>query len=178
MEKPPYHKPEIIASLDEVTAHAATWFDQQPDDQFDQGPAGKWCAGQHLDHLIRSTTPVTLALKLPRIFPAMLFGKATKASRDFGGVVEIYKAALSDGGKASGRFVPGSVARENKAALLERYRHESRRLSFVIERWPERDLDTYRLPHPLLGKLTVREMLLFTIFHTQCHLEILARDYA
>jgi hypothetical protein len=35
--------------------------------------------------------------------------------------------------------------------------------------WSEIDLDRYRLPHPLLGKLTVREMLFFTLQHLAHH---------
>ncbi|UPT65903.1 MAG: DinB family protein [Sphingobacteriales bacterium JAD_PAG50586_3] len=34
-------------------------------------------------------------------------------------------------------------------------------------------LDTYLVPHPLLGKVTLREILFFTILHTEVHLEIL-----
>jgi hypothetical protein len=36
--------------------------------------------------------------------------------------------------------------------------------------WSEDDLDNHRLPHPLLGKLTVREMLFFTLYHIQHHM--------
>jgi hypothetical protein len=36
-------------------------------------------------------------------------------------------------------------------------------LTDAIGRWHEDDLDRYRLPHPLLGKLTVREMLLVSV---------------
>ena len=33
----------------------------------------------------------------------------------------------------------------------------------------EKDLDKYILPHPLLGRMPLREMLFFTIYHTQHH---------
>ena len=36
------------------------------------------------------------------------------------------------------------------------------------------DLDRYRLPHPLLGKLTVREMLFFTVYHNYHHVRSVA----
>jgi hypothetical protein len=38
-----------------------------------------------------------------------------------------------------------------------------------IGTWSETDLDRYRLPHPLLGRLTVREMLFFTVQHLAHH---------
>jgi hypothetical protein len=47
-------------------------------------------------------------------------------------------------------------------------------LASSIGRWREEDLDYYRLPHPLLGKLTVREMLFFTVYHNYHHPRSLA----
>ena len=39
----------------------------------------------------------------------------------------------------------------------------------AVEKWDETELDQYMLPHPILGKLTVREMLFFTIYHNLRH---------
>ncbi len=39
----------------------------------------------------------------------------------------------------------------------------------AMDRWRDSDLDRLRLPHPLLGKLTVREMLYFTLYHNAHH---------
>ena len=41
--------------------------------------------------------------------------------------------------------------------------------------WSEGDLDRVRLPHPLLGTLTVREMLLFALYHGLHHVNSVAR---
>jgi hypothetical protein len=41
--------------------------------------------------------------------------------------------------------------------------------------WSERQLDRIRLPHPVLGKLSVREMLFFTLYHNQHHIEAVKR---
>ena len=40
--------------------------------------------------------------------------------------------------------------------------------------WGELALDRYRLPHPLLGRLTVREMLLFTLYHSVHHFNLVS----
>ena len=45
----------------------------------------------------------------------------------------------------------------------------------AVGKWRERDLDKYRLPHPVLGKISVREMLFFTHYHDLHHLEIVRR---
>ena len=34
-------------------------------------------------------------------------------------------------------------------------------------------LDSYRLPHPILGKISLRELAIFTAFHTVHHIELL-----
>ncbi len=39
-----------------------------------------------------------------------------------------------------------------------------------LSSWNDFQLDTHRMAHPLLAKLKVRQMLYFTIFHTQYHL--------
>ena len=53
-----------------------------------------------------------------------------------------------------------------------------KRLSARVDRWSDEDLDNTLLPHPLLGKLTVREMLFFTIHHVQHHQRLVERDSA
>jgi len=48
------------------------------------------------------------------------------------------------------------------------------RLANAIERnWTDEKLDNYLAPHPLLGKLTLRELIYFTIYHTEHHLAII-----
>ncbi len=44
-----------------------------------------------------------------------------------------------------------------------------------VPSWSETSLDRYRLPHPLLGRLTVREMLFFTLGHGLHHARNVAR---
>ena len=47
-----------------------------------------------------------------------------------------------------------------------------------LERMDEKQLDAYLLPHPLLGKLTLREMLYFTIYHVEHHGRLVAAQQA
>ena len=39
---------------------------------------------------------------------------------------------------------------------------------------PGGTLDRYRLPHPLIGKLTLRELLLWTLYHNAHHVQRIA----
>ncbi len=53
--------------------------------------------------------------------------------------------------------------------LLNEFSTASAELVSVAEKWTEDDLDRFLLPHPLIGKLTIREMLFFTIYHNLRH---------
>jgi uncharacterized damage-inducible protein DinB len=44
------------------------------------------------------------------------------------------------------------------------------RLVAALERWSDRNLDRIQLPHPILGKITAREMVFFTIYHGHHHI--------
>jgi len=49
-------------------------------------------------------------------------------------------------------------------------------LSHKTIKQSETALDLYILPHPLLGKITLREMLYFTAYHVYHHQTIVERD--
>ncbi len=58
---------------------------------------------------------------------------------------------------------------EKKRDLLDQFSKASAELVSVVEKWNENELDEYLLPHPILAKLTIREMLFFTIYHNLRH---------
>ena len=59
---------------------------------------------------------------------------------------------------------------------MEKLRRVIEKLSKQIDHYSEQDLDKYILPHPLLGKLTMREMMYFTIYHVQHHQRLIAKN--
>lgn len=142
-------------------------------ESFEFSPGGKWSAGQNLDHLVRAVRPLQLAYSLPKFILKLLFGVANRPSRTFEELVSKYKNKLAAGGRASGPFIPPPVSFERKEKLIRFYEKQKERLIRKIRRLNEKDLDTYILPHPLLGKLTLREMLFFTVHHNEHHLSIL-----
>ncbi|MBX2947133.1 MAG: DinB family protein [Cyclobacteriaceae bacterium] len=139
------------------------------DENFVFSPVGKWSAGQQLDHLVRSTSPVNLAFSLPGILITLFFGKANRPSRTYDGLVEKYQAKLALGGKASGRFIPKPVAVNQRDQLIRKLERLVESLIRRAQKYPEDQLDRLLLPHPLLGKLTFREMLYFTTYHVEHH---------
>lgn len=167
------YKPQIIFALNEKIDAFNNYIEPLSKEQFEATPNGKWSAGQNLDHLIRAIKPLQLAYRLPKFALFILFGKTNRASRTYDELVTKYKTKLTAGGKASGPFIPPVISFEKKETLIRKYKEQKQKLIAKVEKQDEKDLDTYILPHPLLGKVTLREMLFFTIHHNEHHLELL-----
>jgi len=170
------NKTEIISHLQTNHQQFADYIISLSTDEFLYQPKGKWTPAQQADHIVKSVSPVVMALGLPRIAPRLLFGKSNRPSKSYEGLIDKYKEKLAKGGAASGRFIPKEVGLQEHKILPKAIMHYTNMLCNKIENIPEQDLDIYLLPHPLLGKLTFREMLYFTVYHVQHHHEITKRD--
>ena len=168
-----HDKPEIISALNEKIDAFSNYITPLSKEQFEATPNGKWSAGQNLDHLIRAIKPLQPAYGLPKVALRIMFGKTNRPSKTFDELVAKYKAKLAAGGRANGPFIPPFISFEKKDVLIRKYTEQKQKLIAKIERQSEKDLDAYILPHPLLGKVTLREMLYFTIHHNEHHLELL-----
>jgi hypothetical protein len=166
-------KSQIIAALTEKINAFNSYIEPLTKEQFEAAPNGKWSAGQNLDHLIRAIKPLQLAYGFPKFVLNVLFGKTNRPSRTYDELVTKYKTKLAAGGKASGPFIPPMIRFDKKNELIQKYSLQRQKLISKIEKQSEPDLDKYILPHPLLGKVTLREMLYFTIYHNEHHLELL-----
>jgi hypothetical protein len=167
------NKPQIISALSGKVDAFNNYIASLNKDQFEATPNGKWSAGQNLDHLILAIKPLQLAYSLPKFALTILFGKTNRPSRTYDELVTKYKTKLAAGGKASKPFVPPTINFEKKDELIRKYEEHKQKLISKIEKQSETDLDKYILPHPLLGKVTLREMLYFTIHHNEHHLNLL-----
>jgi hypothetical protein len=132
-------------------------------------PPGKWNAGAQLDHLIRSVRPLVLAYRLPVWLPGLLFGPSKNGSAAFADIARRYEAQLKAGAKATGAYIPKGIPFADRQRGLEALLEAAERVAGMIRRMPEATLDRYRLPHPLIGKLSYREMAYFTIHHVGHH---------
>lgn len=140
------------------------------DSQLLHAPSEKWNALQQLDHLIKSVAPVNMAFGIPRFILSWRFGVANRPSRTYDALVDRYHIKLQAGGRASGNFVPpATINPSQKEVLLEKLQKLSNQLANKTIRYNDSALDKYILPHPLLGKITLREMLYFTAYHASHH---------
>lgn len=139
------------------------------EDEFIQLQDNKWTPGQQAEHICKSIAPVALALRLPKFLLQLIFGKANRTSKSFESLIDKYKSKLQLGGVATGKFVPKEISYSQKNNIINTLKKETSTICGIILKTKETYLDEYVLPHPLLGKLTLREMLYFTAYHVQHH---------
>lgn len=173
-----YSKRELIEQLEKQSKLLRSWYLDKPIEKMEFAPEGGWTAGQHLLHLIKSTKPLGKGMGYPRLLLLWKFGPAKWPSRSFDDVIQSYKVALDSGGQATGEFVPRIVQKEERETLVARLKDEVAILINQVHQWSEKGLDNTVVPHPLLGKLTLREMLYFTIYHMEHHLKTLEEKYS
>lgn len=140
-----------------------------------------WSPAETVRHLIKSTRPVAKALGTNKILLRLMFGRPGRPAMSYDQLRTRYDQALDDGGQA-GRFAPSPRSESDPEAwrltIMRDYAGVNTGLRTAISRWRDDKLDRYQLPHPLLGKLTVREMLFFTLYHQRHHVDVVKRHLA
>jgi hypothetical protein len=136
------------------------------DEAFFAPQGDKWSPAGHVRHLTKSVRAVADAMRKPKVL-LLVFGLARSPARSFEEIVTAYPQILDRGGLA-GRFAPRGEDPE-RPLIMASWQLAGRGLQRAAARWSERALDRYQVPHPLMGKLTVREMLFFTLYHNAHH---------
>lgn len=165
---------EILRESEKVFHQFTTFCKEVPNDLFFYQPADKWSIAQNLQHLVIVTKTTTAAYALPKFLVRLFGGRPNRASRTYPALVEKYQQKLAAGGKAQGRYIPKQIKpTANKEELIKHWRQFTTiYLQALRKNWKDDQLDKYIVAHPLLGKITLRELCYFTIYHTEHHLNI------
>jgi len=172
-------KETIAELLDEKHKTLLSWLNNQELEKWLFGPEDKWTTGQQALHLLQSIKPVNNALSMPKFILQYKFGKANRAVRDYDAVVKRYQERLVD---AQGMTFKGSQNMKipkitDKKYILTRLAVENKKLQHKVKKWSEKDLDNLILPHPLMGKMPVREIIMWTAYHVEHHTKQLITKY-
>jgi hypothetical protein len=171
--------PELLGELSALhQSSTAVWM------HFDAAsfyaPLGSaWSPADNVRHLIKSCRPVARALRVPKLLLLVPgAGVSLRGSRSYAEVRETYRRALA-GGVQAGRFAPRPEPppldpEAARGTLMAQRETVAAELHGALDGWSERALDRFRMPHPALGQLTVREMLHFTLYHNLHHVENVA----
>lgn len=168
-------KEAIIDILIQRHLEFGKFIDALSKEDFEVSRQSKWSAGQELDHILKSLQPFSDILA-NKAFIATKFGKGNGISSDYETLVSRYKNKLADGGKAFGQFLPKKVSWDDKETLLIQLYQLIEKISESLQHYTEEELNELLLPHPLLDKLTIREMLYFTNYHVLHHQNNISRN--
>jgi hypothetical protein len=170
------NRKEITDNLNKKHKELIDFIIALPEENFMDGFNNKWTPGQQLNHIYRAVKPLTQALMIPGFLLKRIFLKSNRPSKTYEGLVDKYLAKLADGGTATGRFIPATVTFSQRGALSKRLLNSVNKLCRRVNKFTEAELDILILPHPLLGKITAREMMYFTIYHAEHHHQITKRN--
>lgn len=173
------HKDTIVDRLENVHNNLFEFLESQDSEKWESGPEGKWTTGQHALHLLQSIKALNNALSLPKFLLKYKFGKSNRAVRDFDTVANRYKERLAEvNGTTFGPSQNMKIPKlKEKKYVLDRIQAENKKLQYKTNKWKDKDFDTYILPHPLMGKMPVREIVMWTSYHVNHHLDTLKQKY-
>ena len=171
---------EIIAELRRVHGESVAYWSAYPTPQFFARSSPEvWAPADQVRHLTKSMRAINVGFALPRLLLLLRFGIARRASRSYAQFRADYDDALRRGGSA-GPFAPRALDAEQytdtgRERIVTEHESEVERLCRALAKWSEASLDRLRLPHPLLGKLTAREMAMFALVHNVHHVHVAER---
>jgi hypothetical protein len=168
-------KDEIIKQIETATQEFNNFCSGIDSESFFRQPLEKWSIAQNVKHLVTSANATNLAYTLPKFMIRLYAGKPNRPSRSYDELVNKYKLKLQQGGKASKQFIPEKISEKigKEKSLYDFTTAMSKLINSIAKKWKDEQLDQYIAPHPLLGKITHRELAYFTAYHIQHHLAII-----
>lgn len=166
---------QITTELRENHLNFTHYIDDLSVDEYEFSYQEKWNTGQHLDHIIKSVAVLTKAFGVPKFILKSKFGVANRASRTPEALIEKYLDKLKTAKPTPSRFQPEIIDFSKKEKAIRKLHKQVEKLCKRTIKYSESDLDFYILPHPLLGKLTFRELLHFTSYHVKHHDELIKK---
>lgn len=162
-------KPELTTTLTDKYTHFTNYINSLSADEYMYSHNGKWTAGQQLEHIVICVKPLVQVFGMDKTAIAKTFGTTDKPGRDYDTLLSEYKSKLNEGGKAPSKYVPENITADTRATLSETLPQLIAALKTRIDTFSEPELDTLCIPHPLLGNISLREMLYNAIYHVQHH---------
>ena len=127
---------------------------------------GKWSAAQNIEHLFLVVKPLVGLFNKPEVMLEK-WGKCTHTSKTYEEIAEAYLKVVQ-GVKAPAGFAPATVE-GTKNDAINNLKSINQKFIERAGAFTEEELNTYQIPHPLLGLLNIREFTSFTLYHTRHH---------
>ena len=169
----------IIETLESQHQMLFDWLKNHPDEKWVLGPENKWTTGQHVLHLVNSEKMLNKALSYPKFLLRRKFGTSNRDSRSYKEVAKRYQERLSENqerAKAFNQHLKTPLLKERKH-LINTLQIQNKKLQYKTKKLKDKHLDTLLLPHPLMGRMTLREIIMWTAHHTEHHFTLLKNNY-
>ncbi|TAH05038.1 MAG: DinB family protein [Sphingobacteriales bacterium] len=127
-----------------------------------------WSVNQNIDHINLSLTQLNKYFLLPKEKIQLIFGLTSKGDVTMATFTLKLNQTLKTGIKSTITFTPDFSSKNTQDLILKGQVIISDMVKALML-WSDEDLDTYNCPHPVLGKISAREMLFFTIYHIRHH---------
>lgn len=173
------NKNEIIEILEEKHQELFDLVLNKSNEYWMHAPEGKWTVGQHILHLAQSLELLNKALNYPKFILKYKFGKANRPTRSYTEVAKRYKDKLAANQEKAKEFniKLRKPSLEEKQAIIERIKVQNKKLQTLTSKWKDKQLDMVLIPHPLMGRMICREIIMWTAYHTEHHTSILKTNY-
>ena len=172
----PTSRSDLSRALARAETDVHDFFESLSPEEYVLRVEAAWTPAEHLEHLNEAVHAVARGLSVPRWLLHLRFGRSNRPSRSYLEIRDTYQAALARGGRATGRFIPPrrdlsiEEVKAHRSETLARWARRNGRLRAALEGWTESRLDQIQMPHPIIGRLTTREMIFFTLYHDQHHI--------
>ena len=166
----PASKPEIIDALKSNADSIVEFFSSLPDRQFFDGDPDHWSPAHHVRHLTDACASLERAMRSTRL-PLHATGRSRTYAEIRDAATDSLMATPKDRLLEMGRTVvipPGARQEE----VVRSFAAASAAVRAAAAAWTQDDMDRHAVLHPLIGELTVREMMLFFVVHERHHLKL------
>ncbi len=172
-------KKAISELLEQKHHELFEWLEKEPAEKWMSGPEGKWTVGQHVQHLLNSLQLLNHAMSFPSFLLKYKYGVANRPLRSYEDVAKRYEEKLAANLERAQKFnqklkIPSNTKKES---IITSLKIQNKKLQHKTLKWKDKNLDNLILPHPLMGKMPVRELVMWTAHHTEHHLHSLKNKY-
>ena len=160
---------EIKAALTEVLDQIGQFITANTSGTLHAKPTDKWSIAEELMHLAKANQGSSVAF----CQPTDKLPPTAHEPRGYEAIAAQYRErSQTIGVKAPPKLIPGDeVLQLTVEQCQSQFASASEALLHSLNNWAEEGLDAVTVwKHPLLGPVTAREMLLFTVFHNRHHL--------
>ena len=163
------NKEEIISQINEHYRDFVIFINELSEEEFNLNLPEKWSAKQQLQHVILCVEPLVRVYKMPKHLIEQTFGNTNKSNNSYEEILEKYLSKLKNGGKAPSLYVPKATNIFEKESLVNTLQSLIKGLNLAVSSFSEMELEALCIPHPLLGTITLKEMLFNAIYHVKHH---------